>query len=174
MDIYDTSITRVEEDIPKIQAQVTNLAPVSTDADEVEKQLLETSDIQDALNDDKVCLENAIDASDWLIENANAEPSTENNMKDRINKNKEPLEELSSVVNERQNALKCGLVQSQEFKSASEDFLVWMKGMEEKLTGAKPVMSDVDIIRELKREHKVSEACLLLLLGGESHHCSDL
>lgn len=160
MDIYDTSITRVEEDIPKIQAQVANLAPLSTDPDEVQKQLQETSDIQDALNDDKVCLEHAIDASDWLIENANGEPSTENKMKDRISKSKEPLEELSSVVNERQNALKCGLVQSQEFKAVSEDFVTWMKEMEDKLAEAKPVMSDVDTIRELKREHKVCDTVI--------------
>lgn len=156
LDIYDTNITKVEEDIPKIKQQVDNFAPISDDPDEVQKQLLETADIQVTLINDKVLLESAIDASDWLVDNANAKPSTGEEMKKRIEQTKEPLEELCNVVNERQNTLKCGLVQSLDFKTASQDFVAWMNDMDNKLDKAQPVVSDVDTIRELKREHKVS------------------
>ena len=159
LDKYDTNITKVEEDIPKIKAQVANLEPVSNDPDEVQKQLLETSDIQNALNDDTICLESAADAADWLIDNANPEPSTGEEMKSRIDKNREPLTELCNAVNERQNALKCGLIESLQFNTAAQDFIAWMNDMDNKLSKARPIVSDVDTIRELKRDHKV-RACL--------------
>lgn len=163
LDIYDTNISKVEEDIPKIQKQVESFAPVSDDPDEVQKQLQETEDIQNTLTNDKILLESAIDASDWLTENANAQPSTGDEMKKRIEKNKEPLEDLSNTVNERQNALKCSLVEALEFKTALQDFVVWMNDMDNKLDKARPVVSDVNTIRELKREHKVNCICQLEL-----------
>lgn len=156
LDIYDTNITKVEEDIPKMKALVDNFEPISDDPDVVEQQLQETAEIQDTLTNDKILLESAVDASDWLIENANAQPTTEQEMKKRIELSKEPLDELCDVVNERQNAIKFGLVQSLEFKTASRDFVTWMSGMVDKLNKARPVVSDVDTIRELKRELKVS------------------
>lgn len=171
LDIYDTNITKIEEDIPKIQAMVDSFAPISDDPDVVEQQLQETADIQDTLTNDKILLESAVDASDWLIENANAQPATGQEMKKRIEESKDPLDELCDVVTERQNAIKYGLVQSLEFKTASQDFVTWMNGMVDKLVKARPVVSDVDTIKELKREHKVSRYHLFKMFSWERQKC---
>lgn len=152
---YDTNIARVETDIPVIQDKVESLAPVSSEPDEAQEQLQEVEELQVALTDDRTCLESAQDDADWLAANASPEPEVEEEMKERIMKVKDPLDELSALVNERQNVLKCGLVESVDFKSASDEFILWLNAVEEKLAAEAPVTSDVEFVRELKREHAV-------------------
>ena len=70
---------------------------------------------------------------------------------------KDPLDELSNTVNERQNALKCALVNSQDFKAAADDFIGWLNAVEEKLDAEKPLLSDLDFVLEQQREHTVGD-----------------
>ena len=153
---YSTNLASVETDIPVQKEKIDNLAPVSSEPREAQRQLEEVEELQTALTDDRALLECAVDDADWLAANANPEPAVQDEMQERIKNARDPLDELSALVNERQNALKCGLVHSTEFQAASDKFIQWLNAVEEKLADEAPVTSDVDFVRELKREHAVS------------------
>lgn len=155
---YTTSTRSVERYIPKIKEEVSSLAPVSTEPDEVQEQLQDAEQLQTSLVDDRVSLDSAQEAADWLAANCNPDPQTEEEMKARVKVSKEALDELMAVNNERQNALKCALMQSKEFKAASNDFLIWLNAAEDRLASQPPVTSDTDSIRELKKDHVVRSA----------------
>ena len=154
--IYTTSTRHVESYIPKIKEEISNLAPISTEPEEIQEQLQEAERLQATLVDDRVSLESAQEAADWLASNCDCEPEQGERMKARVRVSKEAIDELIAVNNERQNALKCALMQSKEFKAASNDFIIWLNGVEERLSSQPAVTSDTDSIRELKKDHVVS------------------
>lgn len=67
------------------------------------------------------------------------------------------MEQLTNTVSKRRNALKCALVDSKDFKATADDFIGWLKTVEEKLDAEKPLMSDLEFVQEQQREHIVSE-----------------
>ena len=67
------------------------------------------------------------------------------------------MDQLSSTVNERHNALKCTLVDSQDFKAAADDFIGWLKAVEEKLDAENPLTSELEFVQEQQREHQVGD-----------------
>lgn len=154
--IYTTSTKRVESYIPKIKEEISNLAPISTEPDEIQEQLQEAEKLQATLVDDRLSLDGAQEAADWLAANSDCEPDQEERMKARVRVSKEAFDELIALNSERQNALKCALMQSKEFKAASNDFIIWLNAVEDRLSSQPAVTSDTDSIRELKKDHVVS------------------
>lgn len=154
--IYTTTIARVERVIPKIKQEISNLTPISTEPEEIQEQLQETEKLHATLVDDRFSLESAQEAADWLDANCDCEPERGERLKARVRVSKEALDEFIAVNNERQNALKCALMQSKEFKAASNDFIIWLNAVEDRLSSQPAVTSDTDSIRELKKDHVVS------------------
>ena len=155
--IYTTNTRQVERKIPKIKEEISSLAPVSSEPEMIQEQLQDAEQLQSALVDDRVSLDSAQEAADWLAANCNPGPQEEEEVKTRVKVSKEALDELIAINTERQNALKCALMQSKEFKAASNDFLIWLNGAEDRLASQPPVTSDTDSIRELRKDHVVSK-----------------
>ena len=153
--IYVTNTKHAERFIPKVKEEVANLPPVSSEPEVVQEQLERSEQLQTSLVDERVSLDSAQEAADRLAGNCNLEPVAEEEMKARVRVSKEAIDELVAVNNERQNALKCALMQSKEFKAASNDFLIWLNSVEDRLASQPPVTSDTDSIRELKKDHVV-------------------
>ena len=158
IEIYTTSTGHLESYIPKIKEEISNLAPISTEPDEIQEQLQDAEKLQATLVDDRISLESAQEAADWLATNCDCEPEQEERMKTRVRVSKEALDELIAANNDRQNALKCALMQSKEFKSASNDFIIWLNAVEDRLSSQPAVASDTESIRELKKDHVVSSS----------------
>ena len=153
--VYTTNTKNVERFIPKVKEEIASLPPISTEPEVVQEQLQHAEQLQSSLVDERVSLDGAQEAADWLTANCDSEPLAKEELKARVRVSKEAIDELMAVNNERQNALKCALMQSKEFKAASNDFLIWLNGVEDRLASQSPVTSDTDSIRELKKDHVV-------------------
>lgn len=153
--VYTTNTKNVERFIPKVKEEISSLPPISTEPEVVQEQLQHAEQLQSSLVDERVSLDGAQEAADWLAANCDSEPLAKEELKARVRVSKEAIDELMAVNNERQNALKCALMQSKEFKAASNDFLIWLNGVEDRLASQSPVTSDTDSIRELKKDHVV-------------------
>ena len=153
--VYTTNTKNVERFIPKVKEEIASLPPISTEPEVVQEQLQHAGQLQSSLVDERVSLDGAQEAADWLTANCDSEPLAKEELKARVRVSKEAIDELMAVNNERQNALKCALMQSKEFKAASNDFLIWLNGVEDRLASQPPVTSDTDSIRELKKDHVV-------------------
>ena len=153
---YATSMEKVETDIPKLQDEILNLIPVSEEPDEVQEQLHQVELLQAMLGEDRLSIQAALDASDCLVSSCNPDSRVEEELRARVRISKEVLDDLTASINDRQNALKCALIRSREFKAASNDFTLWLNAVEDKLSSRPPVTSDVGSIRELKKETGVS------------------
>ena len=154
--VYTTSTGHVERVIPKVKEEMSNQAPISTEPEEVQEQLQEAEKLQASLVDDRFSLDRAQEAANWLDANCDCEPEQGERLKARVRVAKEVLDELIAVNSERLNALKIALMQSKEFKSASNDFIIWLNTVEDRLSSQPAVTSDTDSIRELKKDHVVS------------------
>lgn len=154
--IYTSNTRHVEVNIPKIKEEISNVDPISSEPEEIQEQLKKAEVLQATLLDDRVSLESAQEAADWLTCNCECEPEHEEKMKARVRVSKELLDEFIALNNDRQNTLKCALVQSQELRDASNDFIIWLNAVEDRLVAQPAVQSDTDFIRELKKDHVVS------------------
>ena len=153
--IYTTATGHVERAIPKVKEEICNLAPISTEPEEIQEQLQKAEKLQASLADDSCSLESALEAAGWLDSNCDCEPEQGERLKTRVQVSKEALDELIAANNERQNALKCALMQSKEFKTASNDFIIWLNAIEDRLSTQPSVTSDTESIREFKKDHVV-------------------
>ena len=154
--IYTTNTAHVERAIPKVKEDMSNQAPISTEPEEIQEQLQEAEKLQGTLVADSFSLESAQEAADLLDSFCDCEPEQGERLKARVRLSKEALDELIVANSERQNALKCALMQSKEFKTASNDFIIWLNAIEDRLSSQPAVAADTGSIRELKKDHVVS------------------
>ena len=121
---------------------VTNLGPASATPEGVKKQLEQIDAIQEEITKQKSNLLTTEELGDWLCDENKDKPQFCANVQNKLNKVKQPLTELRSILSERKTRLHNVLVATQDFNVAFDDFISELDKLENKHYKQKPISVD--------------------------------
>jgi len=118
---------------------VTNMGPVSATPGGVKRQVAQIDAVQDEITKQKVNILLVDELADWLCEERKSMTQYCTNVINKVNKIKQPLQELSTRLTDRRTRLQAILVASQDFKDAFDHFIVELDQLEKKQQKNKPI-----------------------------------
>ena len=132
---------------------VTNLGPTSATPNGVKKQLDQIVNIMEEINKQKVKLSNIEDIADWLCDESKDNPGFCSNVKNKLNKVDQPLDQLRKLLVDRKSKLQSVLAEAQDFQVALNDISGELDKLFGKQENQKPVSVSWRILKLQNDEH---------------------
>lgn len=98
----------------------------------------------------------AEELADWIIVNSNYDDVIANDVREKLQLIKRPVEEAWMKLEVRQNCIKDALLHAQTTEDSADDVVDRISELEERLNKEKPVSATLSVVKEQKNNHEVS------------------
>lgn len=152
---FNTSVAEIEHWLPETIEAVDTLEPVSTEPDKLQEQIRETDKLQEEVKRYLVRVCVVEDTGQRLIEDSMENPEAVSDIQKKIEKSRQPVNQLEAKLEQRSLRLHNAVLQSQEFHEAHDDFSARLGNIDEVLRTQAPVSPDFLITKRQKDESDV-------------------
>ena len=151
---FNTVLAEIETWLPTEQEKVDQLEPVSTDPDRIKAQIKDTDEALEEIKQYLVKLHQLEDVGQRLIEDNVRDPDTVNDIQNKIDKVRTPLEKLCGKLEQRSARLQNAAMQSQEFQDSYNDFIARLGNIEDQLVSEAPVSPEYQETKKQKEDNE--------------------
>lgn len=151
---FSTILADIENWLPSEQEKVDQLEPVSTDPDKIKAQIKDTDEALEEIKQYLVRLHQLEDVGQRLIEDNVRDPDTVNDIQNKIDKVRTPLEKLCGKLEQRSARLQNAAMQSQEFQDSYSDFVARLGNIEDQLVSEAPVSPEYQETKKQKEDNE--------------------
>lgn len=149
---FNSLLEEIEQWVPETVEAVDALEPVSSEPEKLQEQIRETDKLQEEVKRYLVRVCAVEETGQRLIEDSMQNPDAVSDIQNKIEKTRQPVNQLNAKLEQRSLRLHNAVLQSQEFHDAHEDFAARLGSLYETLQGQEPVSPDFPITRRQKDE----------------------
>ena len=114
--------------------------------------------MQEEIAKQKIKLDTVTKVGDWLMDDNKDNPQFIGNVKNKLSKVGQPLDEMLTILSERKTRLQEALLRAQEFRLNVKNVTTELDQLDKKLDKQKPVSVDWKTLRKQDEEHKDFES----------------
>ena len=149
---FNSLLEEIEQWVPETVEAVDALEPVSSEPEKLQEQIRETDKLQEEVKRYLVRVCAVEETGQRLIEDSMQNPDAVSDIQNKIEKTRQPVNQLNAKLEQRSLRLHNAVLQSQEFHDAHEDFAARLGSLYETLQSQEPVSPDFPITRRQKDE----------------------
>ena len=136
---FNETIRKLDSSVAKVVEEFGKQPPVSTKPEEIKEQIRAIEVIEKKVEQCRDEVQDLEDCGKWLVENLPSDPRVIQEIHERIQKSREPVNSIAAKVNQRQNQLQTAALHAQEFSEYFEEFNLKIAGVEDELGSLLPV-----------------------------------
>lgn len=151
---FNTVLEDIEKWLPAEQEVVESLEPVSTEPEKIKEQIKDTDKIQEEVKRYLVRLQHLEEVGQRLIEDNVSDPRAVDDIQNKIDKVRTPLEKLCGKLEQRNARLQNAAIQSQEFQDSCNDFVGRLGNIEDQLVDDAPISPEYQQTKKQKDQNE--------------------
>lgn len=97
----------------------------------------------------------AQELADWVLINSEDDDVVANDVTEKLQSVKKPLEDAWMKMEVRQNCIKDALLRTQKTDDSLDDFVDRISELEERLVKEKPISATLSVVKEQQCDHEV-------------------
>ena len=149
---FNAAFEELEEWIPTATENVDNLEPVGSVPEKIKAQLKETEALEEELQRYLVTLRTLEETGQRMIEDSMQDPEVVADIRNKINKVRNPIDKLSAKLEQRIARLQSAALQSQEFQDSYSDVIARLMKIEEGLVSKAHISPEYQTTKKQKEE----------------------